>query len=144
MAPLNLSVSYRVHYRRWSPTSAHTKLPRTVNQAPLSSVYSSSYPDSTYSYNAIHPLYPGATVLIGSRNTIVSHFSAGQSLKYADSNGTLLPEAEWIDVQDDSIYDMVSTSPFVIWQQSKRARFTYGTVRRVLASCSQRPLPSTS
>ena len=54
-----------------------------------------------------HPLYPGATLLVGSQNTIVLQTSAGQSLLYADANGTLLPESERIDVADDTIYDMV-------------------------------------
>ncbi|KAG6857040.1 hypothetical protein H0H87_010394 [Tephrocybe sp. NHM501043] len=60
------------------------------------------------SYHIVHPLYPGATVLIGHNSTIVSHFAVGQSKKYADVNGTLLPEEEWINTQKDTIYDMAS------------------------------------
>ncbi|KAG6873890.1 hypothetical protein C0995_009669 [Termitomyces sp. Mi166 len=60
------------------------------------------------SFHAVHPLYPGATVLVGHDNTIVSHFAVGQSKKYADVNGNLLPEKEWIDTQKDTIYDMAS------------------------------------
>ena len=67
--------------------------------------------DSLYSYNEVHPLYPGVTVLIGHLNTIVSHFSSGKALLYADVNGTLLPEDQQIDIQDDSIYDMASSPP---------------------------------
>jgi len=70
-------------------------------------------PDSSASHNAIHPLYPGATLLIGHRNVIVSHYSAGYSLLYADSNGTYLPDSERIKVLDDSIYDMVR--PLSCW-----------------------------
>ncbi|KAG6839223.1 hypothetical protein C0991_004665, partial [Blastosporella zonata] len=60
------------------------------------------------SYYSVHSLYPGATVLIGHDSTIVSHFAVGQSKKYADVNGTFLPEEEWIDTQKDTIYDMAS------------------------------------
>ncbi|KAG6909922.1 hypothetical protein DXG01_014442 [Tephrocybe rancida] len=64
------------------------------------------------SYHVVHPLYPGATVLsvdsVGHDSTIVSHFAVGQSKKYADVNGTLLSETEWIDTKTDTIYDMAS------------------------------------
>ncbi|KAG6820921.1 hypothetical protein H0H93_009695 [Arthromyces matolae] len=78
------------------------------------------------SYNVVHPLFPGATVLcvfldshnihllltemlrIGHNNTIVSHFAVGQSRKYSDVNGTLLPEDSWIATQKNTIYDMAS------------------------------------
>lgn len=55
-----------------------------------------------------HPLYPGATILVGHRNTIVTHYSDGYNLLYADANGTYLPKEEQIKVQDDSIYDLAS------------------------------------
>jgi hypothetical protein len=63
--------------------------------------------DSSASYNLVQPLYPGATVLVGHRNTIVSHFSTGYNLLYSDSNGTKLSKNERIRMSDDSIYDMV-------------------------------------
>lgn len=47
---------------------------------------------------------------MGHRNTIVSHFSAGFNLLYADSNGTVLPIDQQIPVYDDSVYDMASLS----------------------------------
>ena len=47
-------------------------------------------------------------MLIGHENTIVSHFSVGKALLYADANGTYLPQDEQIDMADDSIYDLAS------------------------------------
>ncbi|KAF8067784.1 putative beta-lactamase [Lyophyllum atratum] len=60
------------------------------------------------SYNAVHPLYPGATVMVGHQNTIVSSFAVGQSYKYADVNGTQLPLQKQIEAEKDTIYDMAS------------------------------------
>jgi len=59
-------------------------------------------------FNQVHPLYPGATVMVGHQATIVSHFAAGQSLKYADVNGTELPASQQIPAEEDTIYDMAS------------------------------------
>lgn len=46
-------------------------------------------------------------MLVGHRNTIVSHFSTGYNLLYSDSNGTKLAKNDRIRMRDDSIYDMV-------------------------------------
>ncbi|KAK0480917.1 putative beta-lactamase [Armillaria novae-zelandiae] len=43
---------------------------------------------SSATYNEIHPIYPGATVMIGHQGTIVSHFAVGEVVKYANENGT--------------------------------------------------------
>ncbi|KAF5383292.1 hypothetical protein D9615_005025 [Tricholomella constricta] len=61
-----------------------------------------------YSNNQVHPLYPGATVLVGHQNTIVSHFAVGYTREYEDVNGTELPVEEWIKTEKDTIYDMAS------------------------------------
>ncbi|GFZ48815.1 hypothetical protein JCM24511_06564 [Saitozyma sp. JCM 24511] len=74
------------------------------------SAYTVAQNYSSASYNLVHPLYPGATVLVGHRNTIVSHFSTGYNLLYSDSNGTKLAKNDRIRMRDDSIYDMASLS----------------------------------
>ncbi|KAF9457910.1 putative beta-lactamase [Collybia nuda] len=60
------------------------------------------------SFNKVAPLYPGATVIVGHQNTIVSHFAVGEAVKYADVNGTLLPARDRIVTKKDTIYDMAS------------------------------------
>lgn len=59
-------------------------------------------------HNEIHPIQPGGSVIIGHKSTIVSAFAFGHTNLYADSNGTLLPSAEWTPAKMDTIYDMAS------------------------------------
>ncbi|KAK0211465.1 beta-lactamase family protein [Armillaria fumosa] len=42
---------------------------------------------SSATYNEIHPIYPGATVMIDHQGTIVSHFAVGKIIKYDNENG---------------------------------------------------------
>ncbi|KXN85565.1 UPF0214 protein YfeW [Leucoagaricus sp. SymC.cos] len=60
------------------------------------------------SFNVIRALYPGAVGLVGNEGEIVSHFSAGYSLMYADANGTELAKKHWIPLHKDDIFDMAS------------------------------------
>ncbi|PFH47420.1 hypothetical protein AMATHDRAFT_6762 [Amanita thiersii Skay4041] len=60
------------------------------------------------SFNQVHPLYPGATVIVGHDNTIVSHFAVGYTSKYSHSNGTELPVDQWVQAATDTIWDMAS------------------------------------
>lgn len=64
--------------------------------------------DSSATYDSVHPLYPGVTIVVGHQNTIVEEFSAGKALLYADANGTLLPEDQQMDMHNNSIYDLAS------------------------------------
>ena len=88
-----------------------SKMPRTMRLLEIVSLHPARprlKSDTYYTSNEIHPLYPGVTVSIGHRNTIISHFASGKALLYADANGTLLPGSQQIDMQEDSIYDMAS------------------------------------
>ncbi|RDB30558.1 hypothetical protein Hypma_007144 [Hypsizygus marmoreus] len=60
------------------------------------------------SFNKAQALYPGATVIVGHQNTIVSHFAVGNALEYADVNGTKLPEEKRVKMQRDTVFDMAS------------------------------------
>lgn len=64
------------------------------------------YGSSTY--NNVHPIQPGGSVIVGHESTIVSSFAFGNTSLYADSNGTLLPKDEWTPTKVDTIYDMAS------------------------------------
>ncbi|PBK94721.1 putative beta-lactamase [Armillaria gallica] len=63
---------------------------------------------SSATYNEIHPIYPGATVMIGHQGTIVSHFAVGEVVKYANENGSELESDKKISAKLDTIYDMAS------------------------------------
>ena len=64
------------------------------------------YGSSTY--NNVHPIQPGGSVIVGHESTIVSSFAFGNTSLYANSNGTLLPKDEWKPTKVDTIYDMAS------------------------------------
>ncbi|KIJ53820.1 hypothetical protein M422DRAFT_42868 [Sphaerobolus stellatus SS14] len=87
----------------------------------------------SYSFNVVNPLYPGATVIVGHEAIIVSYFAAGNSLKYLDVNGTILPEKEQISTTIDTIYDMASLTKMfttiIALQQLERGNIgLYATV----------------
>ncbi|HEY8339285.1 MAG TPA: serine hydrolase [Egibacteraceae bacterium] len=57
-----------------------------------------------------NPLYPGAVVL-AARDGVIAKFEAwGESLRYADGEGTLLPASERIAMRRDTIFDLASVS----------------------------------
>ncbi|KAG6868644.1 hypothetical protein C0993_012688 [Termitomyces sp. T159_Od127] len=63
-------------------------------------------------YDSPESHVPTAWVIIGRHYagspTTTQLFATLQSKKYADANGTLLPEKEWINTKKDTIYDMAS------------------------------------
>ncbi|KFZ10613.1 hypothetical protein V501_05116 [Pseudogymnoascus sp. VKM F-4519 (FW-2642)] len=61
-----------------------------------------------FSFDAINPIEPGGTVLVGHKNTIVSAFAFGKKNLYADANGTLLPPHLQEAADLDTIYDLAS------------------------------------
>ncbi|KAK2765015.1 hypothetical protein FQN54_008714 [Arachnomyces sp. PD_36] len=61
-----------------------------------------------FSNNEVHPIQPGGSVVVGHEECIVSAFAFGNASLYADANGKLLPEDEWIPASMDTIYDMAS------------------------------------
>lgn len=62
----------------------------------------------SHSYYDVHPILPGASVMVGHEATIVSSFAFGNASLYANANGTLLPSKDWISAKMDTIYDMAS------------------------------------
>jgi len=60
------------------------------------------------SFNVVRALYPGAVGLVGHEGNIVSHFSTGYAMKYANASGDTLPVDEWIPLGKDDIFDMAS------------------------------------
>ncbi|KAK0438323.1 putative beta-lactamase [Desarmillaria tabescens] len=64
---------------------------------------------SSATYNEIHPVYPGATVMIGYQSTIVSHFAVGEVIRYANENGSELENLEKISAKLGTIYDLVAS-----------------------------------
>jgi hypothetical protein len=42
---------------------------------------------------------------VGHESTVVSYFAVGQTLKYADANGTELPENQQLETKRGTIYD---------------------------------------
>lgn len=73
-----------------------------------------------------HPLYSGSVVLAAHHGRVVAKEAAGWSLRYAHSDGTELPEDEWIATGTDTIYDMASVSKLftsiVVMQQVDAGR----------------------
>lgn len=61
-----------------------------------------------FTYDKIHPIQPGGSVVVGHEGTVVSSFAFGNASLYADANGTLLPKEAWIPASIDTIYDMAS------------------------------------
>lgn len=73
-----------------------------------------------------HPLYAGAVSVLGHDGTVVSQDHTGWELRYADGDGTELPEDEWEPVEQDTIFDMASVSKLftsiVVLQQVEAGR----------------------
>lgn len=84
-------------------------LPQPLQQLQLNlSQYTRPASYGSHSYEKVHPILPGGSVMIGHQGTIVSAFAFGNTSLYADANGTLLPPDEWIPARMDAIYDMAS------------------------------------
>ncbi|RJE25567.1 Beta-lactamase [Aspergillus sclerotialis] len=62
----------------------------------------------SFTYNKVHPIQPGGSVIVGHESTVVSSFAFGNTNLYTDANGTLLPKDEWTPTKIDTIYDMAS------------------------------------
>lgn len=60
--------------------------------------------------DADHPLYSGSVVLAAHHGRVVAKEAAGWSLRYANDDGTELPDDQWIATSTDTIYDMASVS----------------------------------
>ena len=54
------------------------------------------------------PMFSSAAGVMGHHGRIVSQHVVGDALRYADGQGTLLPESERVQAQQDTIYDMAS------------------------------------
>lgn len=59
---------------------------------------------------ADRPLFPGAVLLAGVGGEISYHRAGGWALCYADQEGTLLPEAQRLRMEPDTIFDLASIS----------------------------------
>ena len=57
-----------------------------------------------------HPLYSGQVTLLAHDGVIVTREAAGYALRYADQQGGLLPEAQWIPMRTNTIFDLASLS----------------------------------
>lgn len=57
-----------------------------------------------------HPLYSGQVTLLAHDGVIVAENAAGYALRYADQQGTLLPESQCIAMRTDTIFDLASLS----------------------------------
>lgn len=55
-----------------------------------------------------HPVYPGQVVIAGRNGVVAAHAAAGHNLRYADQQGTELPQDQWIPTTPDTIYDLAS------------------------------------
>jgi DNA-binding MurR/RpiR family transcriptional regulator/CubicO group peptidase (beta-lactamase class C family) len=55
-----------------------------------------------------HPLYAGAVALVMRDGVIDSHEAVGYAVRYADSEGTLLPDAQQVEMRPDTIFDLAS------------------------------------
>ncbi|OAA59211.1 Beta-lactamase/transpeptidase-like protein [Niveomyces insectorum RCEF 264] len=62
----------------------------------------------SHTFGAVHPIEPGGVVVVGHKNTIVSHFAFGKRSLYADANGTFLPRHQQEDATVDTLYDLAS------------------------------------
>ena len=59
---------------------------------------------------ASRPMYASAAAVMGHQGKIVGQHAVGDSLLYADGQGTLLPKDERIEARQDTIYDMASVT----------------------------------
>jgi CubicO group peptidase (beta-lactamase class C family) len=57
-----------------------------------------------------HPVYPGEVVIAGRNGVVAEYAAAGYNLRYADQQGTELPQDQWIPTTKDTIYDLASLS----------------------------------
>jgi CubicO group peptidase (beta-lactamase class C family) len=55
-------------------------------------------------------MFPGAVMLLAHQGFVVDDWSTGWSLRYADHDGTELPEDQRITMRTDTIFDMASCS----------------------------------
>lgn len=78
------------------------EMPTNLSRYTLPANYGSA------TYNKVHPIQPGGSVIVGHQSTIVSSFAFGNASLYADANGTLLLENERAPAKIDTIYDMAS------------------------------------
>ncbi|KAJ5386826.1 hypothetical protein N7509_009367 [Penicillium cosmopolitanum] len=62
----------------------------------------------SHSYDEVHPILPGGSVIVGHKAAVVSSFAFGNASLYANANGTLLPPNAWVSTKMDTIYDMAS------------------------------------
>ncbi|OBT58142.1 hypothetical protein VE04_01119 [Pseudogymnoascus sp. 24MN13] len=76
--------------------------------APESVAYTTPADYGRFSFDAINPIEPGGTVLVGHKKTIVSAFAFGKKNLYPDANGTLLPPHLQEAADLDTIYDLAS------------------------------------
>lgn len=84
-------------------------LPQPLAQMQLNlSEYTKPANYGSHSYYEVHPILPGASIMVGHKGTIVSAFAFGNASLYANANGTLLPPDQWIPAKMDTIYDMAS------------------------------------
>ncbi|KAJ5789602.1 uncharacterized protein N7518_006613 [Penicillium psychrosexuale] len=84
-------------------------LAEPLKEMPLNlSQYTVAANYGAFTYDLVHPVQPGGSVVVGHKATIVSSFAFGHTNMYADSNGTLLPHAKWTPNHIDTIYDMAS------------------------------------
>jgi CubicO group peptidase (beta-lactamase class C family) len=57
-----------------------------------------------------HPIYPGEVVIAGHNGVVAEYAAAGYNLRYADQQGTELPQDQWIATTKDTLYDLASLS----------------------------------
>jgi CubicO group peptidase (beta-lactamase class C family) len=72
----------------------------------LDEVAAYTVPDATTG----HPLYSGQVTLLAHDGVIVGENHAGYALRYADQQGTLLPDDQCIAMRTDTIFDLASLS----------------------------------
>lgn len=88
----------------------------TPAQAGLLATYADKIPSDAASGlapgtgNGGHPLYPGEVVIAARHGVIAEYDAQGYNLRYADQQGTELPENQWITTTKDTIYDLASLS----------------------------------
>ncbi|MFJ5533438.1 serine hydrolase [Streptomyces sp. NPDC093261] len=57
-----------------------------------------------------HPLYSGQVTLLAHDGVVVGENAAGYALRYADQQGTPLPDDQCIEMRTDTIFDLASLS----------------------------------
>ena len=87
-------------------TPEHAGLDPAPVQAALDKVDAWTVPDPVSG----HPLYSGQVTLLAHDGVVVAHEAAGYALRYADQQGTLLPQDQWIAMATDTVFDLASLS----------------------------------